>query len=111
MTRRRFLVALAAAASFAATGIAWARQQVRVGMTLLSDTGQWTGGPSSFTYAWQHRTKPSQPYTTIQDGSAPTYLVTPGDAGSVIRVQVTAYNQAGASQPASSPPTTTIRAA
>jgi len=106
VTRRVFILA-ALAAGLASAGVAWAKERVHVGELLHSDTGQWTENPTRYTYRWQRRPTNGS-YTTVQDGNADTYLIEPADVGSVIRVQVTAYNN-GQSQPASSPATSMVR--
>jgi hypothetical protein len=70
----------------------------RVGNTLTTDNGSWTGNPTSFTYQWQRCT--SADATTcddISDATSKAYPVVGADVGSWLRVIVVAHNDAGAS--------------
>ena len=108
MNRARFLTAVSiAAAGLIGVKAAAAALRVRVGDTLHSGTGAWLGAPTRFTYAFQRR-KTGAAWMLAQDGADAAYLIAPSDVGSVIRVQVTAYNPA-ASLPASSQPTSVVR--
>lgn len=108
MNRGAFLTAAGiAAAGVIGVKVAAAALRVHVGDTLHSGTGSWLGAPTRFTYAFQ-RHKTGTPWVEMQDGADAAYLVAPSDVGSVLRVQVTAYNPY-ASLPASSLPTGVVR--
>ncbi|MBI4178050.1 discoidin domain-containing protein [bacterium] len=63
----------------------------KVGATLTSDKGTWTGDPTSFTYQW-YRTNDRYP---ISGATAATYSLTNADAGSKIYCVVKGSNKAG----------------
>ena len=70
-----------------------------VGGVLSSSTGSWSGSaPISYAYQWQ-RCSPG--CVDVAGATGSTYTVQGGDAGSTLRVVVTASNAAGASSAAS----------
>jgi hypothetical protein len=68
-----------------------------VGQTLTASTGGWTGNPTSFAYQWQRCDGAGAGCALIEGAFAATYLVVPTDAGSTLRVAVTATNAVGSS--------------
>jgi hypothetical protein len=63
----------------------------RVGQTLSTTNGTWTGAPApTFTYQWQRVT------TNISGATSSTYVLQSADIGSTIRCVVTATNPSGA---------------
>jgi len=77
------------------------------GQTLSASTGTWTGNPTSFAYQWQRCDPSGASCADIAGASTSTYTVAAGDAGSTLRVAVTATNSAG-SATAVSPPTAAV---
>jgi Hypothetical glycosyl hydrolase family 15 len=75
--------------------------KAQVGKTLTASRGSWTGSPTSYAYRWLR----CAPKTLSCDGVGRerTYIVRKPDNGSVIRVQVTARNDAGRSSALSQP--------
>jgi len=73
----------------------------KAGDTLHASSGSWNGSPTSYAYQWQD-CKPAGTCSPISDSSGSSYVVSPMDTGSSLRVLVTAYNSAGASLPAAS---------
>jgi PKD repeat protein len=72
---------------------------LRVGNILTASTGTWTGSePLEFSYQWWRcdaRGNSCVPIFTATETTAATYMLTPVDFGSTIRVAVTATNAAG----------------
>ncbi len=69
-----------------------------VGQTLTASPGSWTGTqPFTYTYAWQTCSDPSElgSCADIFAATANTYTVADVDAGSYLRVQVSASNSSG----------------
>ncbi len=81
----------------------------RDGRTLNAEPGDWTGTPAiSFTYRWERcTTGPAPDCTPIAGADGPAYDLRTPDVGFLIRVEVTAVNDAG-SETAHSPPTTVV---
>jgi hypothetical protein len=77
----------------------------QVGDTLTATNGTWTGEPSEFAYVWQRN---AGEWSTIPDAALQTYEVVFDDDGAIIRVQVTAANGSGSSDPAFSEATSTV---
>lgn len=72
------------------------------GQTLSASTGTWTSGSTpTYTYQWY------QDNTPISGATSSTYLLTSGDEGSSVKVQVTATNTEGGTS-AFSLPTETV---
>jgi hypothetical protein len=65
------------------------------GQTLTSSTGTWAGSPTSFAYQWQRCAAGGSACADVANATGPTYAVGAGDAGSTIRVAVTARNTVG----------------
>lgn len=71
---------------------------VAVGSTLTATSGSWTGTPSTFTFTYQWQRCPSSgSCSSITSATANTYVISSSDAGSKLRVAVTAANRAGSS--------------
>lgn len=69
-----------------------------VGQTLTATSGTWPGSPSagSFLHQWQRSTD-GVTWTNISAATATTYVLVTGDAGYVMRVQVSLSTNAGTS--------------
>jgi len=81
------------------------------GSTLTASTGTWTGSPApTFAYQWERCDGAGANCSDIGGATASTYLVAAADAGSTIRVRVTATNAAG-SAAATSAQTAAVTAA
>ena len=81
--------------------------QAQQGKTLTASAGSWTGGPTAFAYQWQRCDAAGANCVAIDGANAATYEVAAPDAGSTLRVAVTATNVSG-STPAVSQQTATI---
>jgi hypothetical protein len=80
-----------------------------VGATLTAQPGTWTGtAPIHYGFQWQRCTANGADCADIFKATRSTYQVTGADAGSRLRVQVTARNLAGAGTPAASEPTAVV---
>lgn len=70
-----------------------------VGQTLTLDDGSWRGGAAQFAYLWQRCAADGSTCVPIDaPAGATTYVVSPDDAGSTIRVSVTASNTVSQAQ-------------
>jgi hypothetical protein len=68
-----------------------------VGETLRTEVGGWTGSPPpNYGHQWQRKGVGEAEWREIPGATLPTYLLSPEDAGTTIRVAVTATNSAGA---------------
>jgi F5/8 type C domain-containing protein/parallel beta helix pectate lyase-like protein len=65
------------------------------GQQLTASTGTWTNSPTGYGYQWQRCNTSGASCTGISGASGSTYVLTAADAGSTVRVQVTASNAAG----------------
>lgn len=74
-----------------------------VGQTLTSTTGTWTGSPTSFGYQWTRCNAAGAACVALPGAIANTYVVQQADAGSRIRVNVTAVSASGSTQATSNP--------
>jgi hypothetical protein len=85
----------------------------QIGQTLNAGPGSWTGTqPIAFAYQWQRCDSAGNLCGPIAGAPATaTYTVTTADAGSTLRVVVTASNAGGTSAPASSNATAVVPAA
>lgn len=80
----------------------------QVGATLTASPGTWTGdAPITFAYAWDRCNTSGASCSVISGATASTYLLASADAGSTVRVVLTASNAAGIGS-ASSSATTTV---
>jgi hypothetical protein len=73
-----------------------------VDATLTTETGSWTGSPTSYAYQWQRCAADGTACTDIPAATSPQYTTTPADAGDTILVDVTATDAGGTSLPAQS---------
>jgi hypothetical protein len=80
----------------------------KVGQTLTTTNGTWTGTPTSYAYHWQRCTSPTS-CTNIAGATAQTYTVRTADAGDTLRAVVAASNADGTST-ANSNQTATVAA-
>jgi hypothetical protein len=80
-----------------------------VGSTLTGGTGSWSRA-SSFGYRWLRCDSSGGSCTSISGGSAVSYLLASADAGSTIKLTVTASNQVGSTS-ATSAPTAVVQSA
>jgi hypothetical protein len=78
------------------------------GETLLASPGSWTNEPIGYSYQWEECDSPGEFCSPIAGANAPSYVLTARDVGHTIRVQVSATNAAGASEPVNSAPTVTV---
>ncbi len=70
---------------------------VQVGVTLTAIEGEYSGGPSSFTYQWQHDASGNGTFTNVSvGGTSKTYVPVVGDIADFLRVGITPTNSAGA---------------
>jgi hypothetical protein len=64
----------------------------KLGTTLTADRGRWAGGPSSYTYQWNHCDASGANCTPLAGATGQTYVPGTADAGTTINVTVTARN-------------------
>lgn len=74
-----------------------------VGQTLRASTGTWARQPDGFTYAWLRCDAAGQGCRPIDGIDETAYAVGPDDAGSTLRVRVTATNAGGSTGVLSAP--------
>lgn len=76
------------------------------GQTLTAIPGAWTGEPTEFKYRWERCSKVDGACISYGDESSESqsYAVIPEDVGNTLRVRVTAVNETGKSDPATSTP-------
>jgi hypothetical protein len=81
-----------------------------VGSTLTAGNGTWTATPAvtGYTYQWQRCNSSGASCTSISGATNQTYAVASADAGSTLRVQVTAANGVSPNGVATSEPTTAV---
>jgi hypothetical protein len=74
------------------------------GQTLTASPGSWTGEPTEFRYQWERCSKVDGTCVWFREESPEnkSYVVTPEDVGSTLRVRVVAVNEAGKSEPVTS---------
>jgi hypothetical protein len=69
----------------------------RVGQTLTTDDGSWSGNPTSYAYQWQRCDADNiVSCTDVAGATAKTYVLRVADLGFRLRVKVTAKNAKGA---------------
>jgi hypothetical protein len=74
------------------------------GQTLQSSTGSWTGtAPLSYAYQWQRCDSSGAGCANVSGATSSTYTLTTADAGSTMRVHVSASNSAGSAVATSQP--------
>jgi hypothetical protein len=67
-----------------------------VGQTLSASTGSWSGAaPTNYSYSWSRCDSTGGGCSPISGATSATYLLASADAGSTIRVSVTATNSGG----------------
>jgi hypothetical protein len=71
------------------------------GQTLTLDEGAWSGGPTSYTYAWTRCTNGA--CTPIPGATSASYVVTSADSASTLQVAVTAANTVSSATATSAP--------
>jgi hypothetical protein len=81
------------------------------GQTLSLSHGYWSNEPTSYADQWQRCDTSGNNCQAITGATAPTYTLTAADVGSTIRVQETASNSEGGSEPAVSAQTAAVQAA
>ena len=82
---------------------------VQVGSTLTASTGTWNGAPTGYTYAWSRCDQNGASCAAIGGATTSTYVLQQVDAGTTLRVTVTAANASG-STPATSAQTAVVPA-
>lgn len=88
------------------------RGDAAAGQELDASHGSWSPAPASYAYQWldcDSSGNACQP-ATRSGATGPTYTLDASDAGSTIRLQVTASTPAGTGQPAVSAPTAVVTA-
>lgn len=81
------------------------------GKTLTTTNGNWSGAPTSFTYAWRRCDASGGSCANISGTNQNTYVLKKVDVDNTMRVRVIARNSDGASSPSDSVPTAVVRAA
>jgi hypothetical protein len=76
---------------------------VQVGQTLTVDNGTWNGTPSSYAYSWGRCDNTGGSCAAISGATAQSYQLVQPDAGTTLRVTVTATNSAGSTTATSAP--------
>ncbi len=83
----------------------------QVGQTLTASPGSWTSGATpTFTYQWRSCDSGGTGCTDIPGATSPAYTLAAGDAGSTIKVAVSATNAGGTTGPVASPQTAIVAA-
>jgi YVTN family beta-propeller protein len=82
--------------------------QPEPGSQLTAAPGAWSNTPTSFEYEWQRCNAHGEGCVEVPLAASPSYPVAAADVGSTLRVVVTAFNAAGESAPASSPPSALV---
>lgn len=67
----------------------------KVGQTLSASTGAWSGSPTSYAYQWKRCDSTGANCLPISGATNSSYLLQSADAGSTLRVTVTAKNLGG----------------
>jgi hypothetical protein len=76
----------------------------RVGQTLTTSDGSWTGNPTSFSYQWQRcDADNTSSCANVVGATAKTHLLSTADLGFRLRVRVTAHNAKGSATATSAP--------
>ncbi|MGA2319411.1 MAG: hypothetical protein ABSG95_01540 [Solirubrobacteraceae bacterium] len=82
----------------------------QTGQTLSAGMGSWTESPSSYAYQWLRCNSGGAGCSAITGASEHTYALGSPDLGSTLRVEVTASNSQGHSEPALSEATAVVSA-
>ena len=69
----------------------------QVGQTLTATNGTWSNAPASFAYQWLRCNGGGNSCASVANGTQQTYTLVGADAGSTMRVRVTATNADGSS--------------
>jgi hypothetical protein len=72
------------------------------GQTLSASPGSWSNSPTAYAYQWEQCDSSGTGCTAIAGATGSTYVLSAGDVGHTIVVQVTASNAGGPGAPASS---------
>jgi hypothetical protein len=67
----------------------------QVGQTLTAANGTWSNAPASFAYQWLRCNRGGNSCASVANGTQQTYTLVGADAGSTMRVRVTATNADG----------------
>jgi hypothetical protein len=78
------------------------------GQTLTEFHGEWSNGPTAYTYQWEACDISGQSCAPIGGATGETYTLIGADVGHTIRVQEVAGNTGGTGQPAVSAPTEVV---
>jgi hypothetical protein len=81
------------------------------GQGLTEVHGKWTNNPTGFAYKWLQCTSSGETCTPIAGAESQTYTPSEADVGHALKVQETASNAGGMSEPATSSATEPVRAA
>jgi sugar lactone lactonase YvrE len=77
--------------------------EAKEGQTLTASAGGWSGASLTYTYEWQICNGAGEACAGIEGAESPTYVVAGGEAGSTLRVLVSAENYAGKASATSAP--------
>jgi hypothetical protein len=77
--------------------------KAHVNFTQTASTGTWTGSPTSYAYAWFRCDATGKACTAIAGATGASYKPVAGDAGSTLRVSVSATNAYGTGTAQSAP--------
>jgi chitodextrinase len=75
----------------------------QVGQTLTATPGTWSGNPTTFAYQWQRCDAAGASCASIAGATSQTYVPVDSDAGSTLRVAVTARTPLGTATATSAP--------
>jgi hypothetical protein len=79
------------------------------GWMARATAGTWTGSPTAYAYTWQRCNSTLSRCTAIAGATGSTYVLRQADAGTRLRVVVTAKNATGAASVASSATTIILK--
>ncbi|HEV2980323.1 MAG TPA: hypothetical protein VGX51_02745 [Solirubrobacteraceae bacterium] len=78
------------------------------GQQLSASTGTWSGSPTSYEYEWLRCNSAGASCSAIAGAASATYTLGEADVGSTLRVAVSAGNEGGESEPATSAQTAVV---